>query len=339
METGTFSNLSQDVLDRIVDCGLDASGKICEASYFSSCALVCRSLRPRSQKILYGHIHVFSSKRISDLITLVQRNPLLASYIRKVCSGWEQIVELRGLSPDLELLFLNITRYYPRSSHILSISADGTTSDTDEEDETALTDHADLGMISQSLSTITRLEATNIVSLPTSMLLNLPQLRQLLLKDVTFDTAFDPTRTFTLQLSSFFFRYVEYINLVDMNNFPRILIFCCQELKWLSIENVTFSEDWQIQASPRPQINTLNINNINLETTKTLLDFLVDIRCLKTFQDTTHWTCYQWYTLEQSVEHTLWMQYILTVSHYSLKVLWMFFSVLFNFALHSVISH
>lgn len=322
MDRATFSDLSQELLDEIVDFGLDHDGSddILDASYFGSCALVCSSLRPRAQKHLFKTISLFGCQRITDLTSLLQRNRRLATYIRILKIGSGQFIHPRGISVQLELLLLHITRYYPSAALAVFILPESNIVGT-VEDRTTPETFGSSHMMFESLSSITSLEAEDLQEFPNSILLNLKQLRKLVLTHVTLDPAFytiDTSRL--LQLSLFFFCSLTDLTLTNMKRYPGILLLSCQALKTLVVENVTFTDNLPL-TSRRPQIISLKVTDFDLETIQMLVDFLVDISCLKVLHDSEYTNNYQEYTTEQSIEHTLCTKHLLDKCKGSLETL------------------
>lgn len=75
MAGASFTDLSQELLDEIVDYGLS------NPAFPESCALVSRTLRPRAQKQIFGELKIYSVERVTQLLRLMQKNPRLTKYL------------------------------------------------------------------------------------------------------------------------------------------------------------------------------------------------------------------------------------------------------------------
>ncbi|KDR74632.1 hypothetical protein GALMADRAFT_140996 [Galerina marginata CBS 339.88] len=86
-----FSKLSQELIDEIIDALLDPQEAEHKISQFCDCALVCRAFRHRSQnhafysmRPLQFRANANCRKRVDDLHGILQENPRIASYIRRL---------------------------------------------------------------------------------------------------------------------------------------------------------------------------------------------------------------------------------------------------------------
>ncbi|KDR74710.1 hypothetical protein GALMADRAFT_560883 [Galerina marginata CBS 339.88] len=96
-----FSHLSQELIDEIIDALIDPQETERKISQFCACALVCHAFRHRAQKhVFYSMMPVHSRgnatcrKRVDDFHRILQENPRIASYVRRLdlnmddTNGW-----------------------------------------------------------------------------------------------------------------------------------------------------------------------------------------------------------------------------------------------------------
>ncbi|KDR74648.1 hypothetical protein GALMADRAFT_249554 [Galerina marginata CBS 339.88] len=97
-----FSHLSQELIDEIIDALFDPQEIERKISQFCACATVCRAFRHRAQKHAFYSMTPFrrrdslasSRKRVVDFHNILQENPQIASYVRRLnlkmidASGW-----------------------------------------------------------------------------------------------------------------------------------------------------------------------------------------------------------------------------------------------------------
>ncbi|KDR74649.1 hypothetical protein GALMADRAFT_249556, partial [Galerina marginata CBS 339.88] len=87
-----FSHLSQELIDEIIDVLLETEESRWITSQFCPSALVCRAFRHRSQKHAFYSVRPFSHrdslassrKRVDDFHGILQQNPRIASYVRRL---------------------------------------------------------------------------------------------------------------------------------------------------------------------------------------------------------------------------------------------------------------
>ncbi|KDR74644.1 hypothetical protein GALMADRAFT_559331 [Galerina marginata CBS 339.88] len=93
MPTGfaPFSNLSQELVEEIVDALVDTQESDLHISNLCACALVCRSFRHRAQKYIFYSMTLLGLKteancreRVDSFHEILQKNPRIASYIRRL---------------------------------------------------------------------------------------------------------------------------------------------------------------------------------------------------------------------------------------------------------------
>ncbi|KDR74650.1 hypothetical protein GALMADRAFT_559576 [Galerina marginata CBS 339.88] len=100
-DVAPFSKLSQELIDEIIDALLDPQEAERKISQFCACALVCRAFRHRSQKHAFYlmtplpiRANANCRKRVDELHGILQENPRIASYIRRLdlnmndTNGW-----------------------------------------------------------------------------------------------------------------------------------------------------------------------------------------------------------------------------------------------------------
>ncbi|KDR74630.1 hypothetical protein GALMADRAFT_249536 [Galerina marginata CBS 339.88] len=126
-----FSDLSQELIDQIIDalfdnhdidkCEFDlATSELSprEMSDFCACALVCRSFRHRSQKHVFSSMTVLGTRstkfdqwwRVDKLSEIMQENPRVASYVRRLCFNLTNITQQIVEDPFFLHLMEGITR-------------------------------------------------------------------------------------------------------------------------------------------------------------------------------------------------------------------------------------
>lgn len=85
----SISQLSQELIDRIIDAVIEYNETFESRKTLVSSSLVCRSFRSRSQKLLYLHVTI-DAQRIDSFYRLVKNHSIIAGYVE-----------------DLELLLTN----------------------------------------------------------------------------------------------------------------------------------------------------------------------------------------------------------------------------------------
>lgn len=285
MSAVTFSDMPQEILDEIVDHGAD------DKVDMRNCALVCRSLRSRPQKHIYDDIRIATTERIVQLMKLIQENTLIANYLETVVVSSKQFIPVHGVNTALASLFLLVRKLAPRTSIRMAVIAG--TSDTPDH-HPQFTHHIPQELLLYSLSLVTRLWLDNVTAFPAEALFNFRRLEYLTYNNTT--TRPDYSIMFTPHIPSsippFFFRSITRFKIINIKDFPAILISNCHALTHLTINNTTFKIAEGSTASSRPQITHLHLAKFNLETIKMLVNMIVDLSRLQLVWDETDWDYY-----------------------------------------------
>ena len=304
----TFSHLSQELLDEIVDYGEAFD----DPDYFRNCSLVCRSLRSRAQKYIYKDISVRTTLRVQELSVHINiNNTLISSYIENITTTAEQLDTNHGLTSSFALLLSIIKMHSPNSSISLFIYGEDS-SDVGSCLHTyrPTCDYTEASF-PECLSIVTSLELQNIRGFPIMLLSHLRRLTELIITDVSFDYARFPASLPFDSLTLFAVKNTE--------GFPGVLIRMCTQLQMLEIQHVSFS-DVGVAAvrTPLPQTKHVYTSHLRYKTVKMLVDSLADLSYLCGALDTTRFA-HICENADESVGDAASMQYLLRSCHDSLR--------------------
>ena len=255
MTTATFMDLPQELLDMIVDCGpdhgSDGDGDGDGLQFYADCALVCRSLRGRSQYHLYFEVELYSSERIDGLLDIIRNDPLIAWYIRRINTTSQQLIEDYGLDVPLATLLLLIKEHSPQSSLAMTIM--GHTGDMFEHDSSPERHLSPEGLVS-CLSQVHYLKVKEVEEFPSVILFSFKHLSALCLIKTTFDPELHVIeQRQILQLAAPILRSVTGLELCNIEFFPGVLLSNFETLTTLNLKNVRFAEAAVDLESPRPR--------------------------------------------------------------------------------------
>lgn len=139
-----------------------------------------------------------------------------------------------------------------------------------------------------SMSVIARLELDELVDFPAAALLNFRRLRYVIWNNTTLypkiSNILAPHRMSALP--PFFFRNITCLEIVNIDDFPAVLISYCHALKDLNLANMTFLDpDAAPTPSTLPYIDDLYVSTYNIEMIQTLVDRVVDLSRLQQLHD------------------------------------------------------
>ena len=316
-------DLPQELLDMIVDCGpdhgSDGDGDGDGLQFYADCALVCRSLRGRSQYHLYFEVELYSSERIDGLLDIIRNDPLIAWYIRRINTTSQQLIEDYGLDVPLATLLLLIKEHSPQSSLAMTIM--GHTGDMFEHDSSPERHLSPEGLVS-CLSQVHYLKVKEVEEFPSVILFSFKHLSALCLIKTTFDPELHVIeQRQILQLAAPILRSVTGLELCNIEFFPGVLLSNFETLTTLNLKNVRFAEAAVDLESPRPRILHMELSNFDYQTVRTIFDKLIDGSHLIEFIDGTSDIHYQPYNLAESTEIIQAVQYILNICKHSLEKL------------------
>ncbi|KJA19429.1 hypothetical protein HYPSUDRAFT_69297 [Hypholoma sublateritium FD-334 SS-4] len=310
--------MPQEILDEIVDNG---GGDIAQ---MGNCALVCRSLRSRSQKHIFRVINIDTTERIIQLVNLIRKNSLIPKYLHVVHTSSQQFLPIHGIDTELASFLLLIRRLVPHSSLWMLVTPHR--SDTPNPHPDPM-NHISPQLLLYCLSVVTRLELDRVPDFPAVALLNFRNLSHLSYIHTTTHptllTIFSPQRMYPLLPS--FFRSITSLEIEKIARFPGILISNCHALTHLIFVNTTLWISEVAAVSSRPQITHLTVSTFDLETIKTLVDTVVDLSRLQQLDDKTDFNHFEEDPLSTNYDElNQCYQYLLSESKYSLTYLVIF---------------
>ncbi|KJA20869.1 hypothetical protein HYPSUDRAFT_68194 [Hypholoma sublateritium FD-334 SS-4] len=296
----TFSDLSQELLDEIVDYG-DA---LDDPAFFSNCALVCRSLRSRAQWHIYQDISVLTTLRVRELSAHMQnRNTHISSYIKRIMTTAEQLNTGHGLSPSFTRFLAIIKMQSPNSSISLRIVGGNFEVGECLHAFAPSCDYVEASL-PECLSIVTSLGLINIQDFPVMVFSHLCRLTELAITNVSFHAARFP--------ASFPFGSLKLLIVKDTEVLPGLVIRCCPQLLMLDLQDVGLSSAGVAAVrTPLPKIKHVFISHLRHKSIKMLVDSLVDVSSLETALDITRFEHLDENNPDESIGDAVSMQYMI----------------------------
>ena len=308
MAAATFSDMPQELLNEFVGYLFTPPNH----SDMKASALVCRSLRSPSQRLIFHHTYITKTKRIFQLIKLMQENHLIASYLDIVYVSSRQFIPIYGIDTPLASLFLLVRNLSPYKYLAAMVSPQ--TPDAEEHHSWPI-NHISQELRFYSLSVVNRLLLVTLADFPAVALFNFRRLIHIHFDRMTvqpdFPIIFSPQRM--SPVSPFFFRDMICLEIHNIANFPAVLISNCHALTRLNICNASLSDYGAAATHSRPQLKQLFVYKYNFETITTLIESAVDLSHLQELEASTKsYSEYTDNTPEEDEEITQCQQYLLS---------------------------